>query len=292
MSLCLSVLLLTGCASTTGSIVSKDDPYEEVNRSIFEFNRDLDDHITGPVSTAYDFITPDFVQAGIGNFFNNLKDINVVLNDLMQGKLLQAGEDTGRFLLNTTVGLAGIFDVATEVGLEKHDEDFAQTLAVWGVPKGPYLVLPILGSSTTRGIPGYIFDTATNPATYIPVPIRALEMLNLRAQSEGALNVIEEGALDPYLFTRESFLQSRQHKITDGESELEDDLDIDALLDDESTDVNQENQLNLGNSGEFKQASDTLNSTESSLEKTSQSFDELSDRIDELEYKEFKNKRR
>lgn len=288
-SLCLSVLMLTGCASTSGSIVSKDDPYEEINRSIFYFNEGLDDYVGEPVSSAYDFITPDFVQTGIGNFFSNLKDINVALNNLMQGKLLDAGEDTGRFLLNTTVGLAGIFDVATEVGLEKHDEDFAQTLAVWGVPQGPYLVLPILGSATTRGVPGYVFDTATNPATYVPVPIRALEMLNLRAQASGALNVIDEGALDPYVFTRESFLQSRKHKITDGKSELNDDLDIDELLEDEATDA-KDDKLNLSNGSEFKQAADALNTTENKLENTRRSFDEVSEKIDGLKYKKVKKK--
>lgn len=226
---CFSILLLTGCASTNGSIVSADDPYEEVNRSVFYFNEGLDDYVGEPVSSAYDFITPNFVQTGIGNFFNNLKDINVILNDLMQGKLLQAGEDTGRFLLNTSAGLGGILDIATQVGLEKHDEDFAQTLGVWGVPKGPYLVLPIVGPATSRGVPGMVFDAAANPATYIPIPIRSLEMLNLRAKAAGTLKIIDEGALDPYLFTRESFLQSREHLVTDGESELEDDLDIDAL---------------------------------------------------------------
>ncbi len=275
-----SILLLAGCASTNGSIVSTDDPYEEVNRSVFYFNEGLDDYVGEPVSSAYDFITPNFVQIGVGNFFNNLKDINVILNDLMQGKLLQAGEDTGRFLLNTSAGLGGILDIATHVGLEKHDEDFAQTLGVWGVPKGPYLVLPIVGPATSRGIPGMVFDAAANPATYIPIPIRSLEMLNMRANAKGTLKVIDEGALDPYLFTRESFLQSREHLVTDGQSELEDDLDIDAL------DVDNENNTDL------KQASDALNTTGSSLEKTGSSFDETSKKIDQLNTRKLKNLRR
>ena len=280
-SFCFSVLLLAGCASTNGSIVSTDDPYEEVNRSVFYFNEGLDDYVGEPVSSAYDFITPNFVQTGIGNFFNNLKDINVILNDLMQGKLLQAGEDTGRFLLNTSAGLGGILDIATHVGLEKHNEDFAQTLGVWGVPKGPYLVLPIVGPATSRGVPGMVFDAAANPATYIPIPIRSLEMLNMRANAEGTLKVIDEGALDPYLFTRESFLQSRKHLVTDGQAELEDDLDIDALVDTEDK-----------NSPELKQASERLNTTESSLEKTGNSFDETSKKIDQLNARKLKKLRR
>lgn len=292
LTFCFSLLLLTGCASTTGSIVSKDDPYEEFNRSMFSFNESLDDYLGEPVSSAYDYITPDFVQTGIGNFFDNLKGINVVLNDLMQGKLLQAGEDTGRFLLNTTVGLAGVFDVATEVGLEKHDEDFAQTLAVWGVPQGPYLVLPILGSLTGRGIPGLLFDTAANPATYSPVPVRALEMLNARANADAALKVLDEGAIDPYVFTRESFLQLRKNLITDGQAELEDDLDVDELLlEEEDSDVKTDDKLDLGDNKEFKKVSTTLDTTESSFEETSRTFDELSKKLDELPRKNLKRKR-
>ncbi len=293
-SFCISALLLvlTGCASTQGSIVSKDDPYEEFNRSMFYFNEELDEYLGEPVSSAYDFITPDFVQAGIGNFFDNLKGINVILNDLMQGKLLQAGEDTGRFLLNTTVGLAGIFDVASEVGLDQNDEDFAQTLAVWGVPQGPYLVLPILGSITSRGIPGIIFDTATNPATYSPIPIRSLEMLNERANAETALKVIDEGAMDPYIFTRESFLQSRKHLITDGQAELEDDLDIDELLEEDNGDVNADGKLDLSENKEFKDTSSTLSTTKSSFEETSTTFEELSKKLDELPRRKLRRIRR
>lgn len=275
ISFCLSLLLLSGCASTNGSIVSKNDPYEEINRSIFYFNEELDNYLGKPVSSAYDFIAPDIIQTGIGNFFNNLKEINVILNDLMQGKLLQAGEDTGRFLLNTSVGLGGLFDVANEIGLKQHNEDFAQTLAIWGVPKGPYLVLPIFGSATSRGIPGLVFDTAMNPATYAPIPIRTLELLNLRANAKGLFKIVDEGALDPYLFIRESFLQSRQHLITDGQSELIDELEID-----------KSNEISK-NSIELKHATDSLNTTERLLEKTNSSFKNLSKKIDQLKLRRY-----
>ena len=230
-SICLVVtLFMGGCANTNGKIISPADPYEEINRSTFYFNKQVDNYVGEPVASAYDYITPDFIQTGIGNFFSNLKDINVVLNDLMQGKFLQAGEDTGRFLLNTTGGFLGIIDVASMVGLNKHNEDFAQTLGVWGVPKGPYLVLPIIGPATSRGIPGMVFDAAANPATYVPVPIRSLELLNMRAQKSGTLKTIDEGALDPYVFTRESFLQVREHLVTDGKTE-DKDLDLDPSID-------------------------------------------------------------
>ena len=123
--------------------------------------------VAKPISDAYLWITPKFFQTGISNFFSNLKDINVVLNDHMQGKFEQGAEDVGRFLTNSTVGVLGLFDVATDLGLKKHEEDFGQTLAVWGVPQGAYLVLPILGPTTARGVPGSIFDTAANPTSVI-----------------------------------------------------------------------------------------------------------------------------
>ena len=217
------------------------DPYEGFNRKVFVFNKALDDYVAAPVSDAYLWVTPQFVQTGIANFFSNLKDINVVLNDLMQGKVEQGAEDTGRFVVNTTLGLAGLFDVATELGLEKHNEDFAQTLAVWGVPQGPYLVIPVIGPATSRGVPGGVFDVAANPATYVGLPIQLVQMLNARANATGALKFIDEAALDPYVFTRESFLQYRQHLITDGESEIgSDTLDFEDDFYDEDEDFDEE----------------------------------------------------
>lgn len=233
---CSTVLLLAGCATTGTVQTSETDPYEDFNRSVFSFNKLIDEYVADPVVQVYTLVTPRFVQTGIGNFFSNLKDINVVLNDLMQAKFLQSGEDTGRFLLNTTIGLGGFFDIASEVGLPKHDEDFDQTFAVWGIPQGPYLVLPFLGPTTGRGIGGGILDAAANPSTYVGAPIQLLNMLNARANADGSLKLIDEAALDPYVFTRESYLQFRKHLITDGKSELTDDvLNVDdVLLDDKN----------------------------------------------------------
>jgi phospholipid-binding lipoprotein MlaA len=232
------VIGLGGCATTKGTATAtnKDDPYENINRKVYGFNDKVDDYVAKPVADAYKKVTPDFVETGVSNFFNNLKGINVVLNDLLQAKFEQSGLDTSRFLMNSTLGMAGLFDVAKSVGLEQNDEDFDQTLAVWGVPQGSYLVLPLLGPITSRGIPGAVFDSAANPATYIGpfVPIQALSMVNSRANADGALKFIDEAALDPYVFTRESFLQWRNHLATDGKSDSSTDLnDIDAeLLDD------------------------------------------------------------
>ena len=212
---------LSGCATDSGTQAgaNKSDPYEHFNRKVYSFNDKVDDYVAKPVSDAYKFVTPDFMQTGVRNFFNNIKDINVVLNDMLQGKLQQGAQDTGRLLMNSTLGMAGLFDVASTVGLNQNDEDFEQTLAVWGVPQGSYLVLPFLGPITARGIPGAVFDTAANPITYVGAPIQALSLVNTRANAEGSLKFIDEAALDPYVFTRESFLQWRSHLATDGKNE-------------------------------------------------------------------------
>ena len=224
LSIISIILFTTGCAGnkTVSGDTSEIDPYEEVNRTMFAFNEGLDDYVASPVSDAYRWVVPQFLQIGVSNFFSNLDDINVVLNDLMQGKFQQGAKDMGRFALNSTVGWFGLMDVAKEVGLEKHDEDFAQTLAVWGVPRGPYIVVPLLGPITGRGMPGIVFDTATNPASYVGFPVSAYfaQRLNERANAEESLQFIDEVALDPYVFTRDSFLQYRNHLINDGKSEV------------------------------------------------------------------------
>ncbi|MGY6278264.1 MlaA family lipoprotein [Methylomonas sp. MgM2] len=240
--LLLGALAVTGCAGTepaTGGAdfssapeVNPVDPYEGFNRSMYGFNVGLDKYLLKPVADGYRFITPGFMQTGVTNFFNNLKGINVVLNDLLQGKFEQGGSDWGRFLANSTIGLLGLFDVATEIGLEANVEDFGQTLAVWGVGQGPYLVLPVLGPTTLRDGGGVIFDRAANPSTYVP-GTGIIEGINDRANAEGALNFIDEAALDPYVFTRESFLQYRNNLINDGKSEAESlDFDVEAAFDD------------------------------------------------------------
>lgn len=209
------------------------DPLEGFNRSMYTFNEVVDDYVAEPITSAYKWITPEFMQTGISNFYDNLKEISVVLNDVLQGKFVQGGQDTGRFLLNSTVGLAGLFDVATPMGLEQHDEDFGQTLAVWGVPTGPYLVVPFLGPTTFRGVPGAAVDAVANPVTYLPWGFAAVAALNKRANAQGSLQFIDEAALDPYVFTRESYLQWREFLATDGNPEISDDGFDEDLFDDE-----------------------------------------------------------
>ncbi|MDO9241990.1 MAG: VacJ family lipoprotein, partial [Methylicorpusculum sp.] len=220
-------LFIQGCASTPtegqADSSAQIDPYEDFNRSMYDFNSQVDKYVAAPVSDGYKYITPGIVQTGITNFFDNLKGINTVINDLLQAKFEQGAQDTGRFLLNTTVGVGGLFDVAKAAGLEHNEEDFEQTLAVWGVPQGAYLVLPLMGPSTTRGIPGAVFDTAANPATYVGYPVQLLSVINSRANADGALKFVDEASLDSYVFTRESFLQWRQFMATDGASGVADD---------------------------------------------------------------------
>jgi phospholipid-binding lipoprotein MlaA len=234
LSILIGVAIALGGCATTGvseqqNIAKKDDPYENVNRKIYSFNDNVDDYVAKPVSDTYKWIAPQFVQTGVFNFFSNLKNINVVINDVLQAKFAQGARDTGRFALNTTLGLGGFLDVGKDVGLEQNEEDFEQTLAVWGVPRGSYLVLPLLGPTTMRGIPGGVFDAAANPANYVGMPVQLISLLNARANAEGALKFIDEAALDPYVFTRESFLQWRNNLATDGKSESS--LDLDDELD-------------------------------------------------------------
>lgn len=308
--LALSVIVLaTGCAGT-GDVQEEAaavevDPYEGFNRSMYSFNDKLDTYVAAPISDAYLWVTPQFMQTGIANFFSNLKDINVVLNDVMQGKLKQGAQDTGRFLLNSTAGVLGFIDVASDVGLQKNDEDFDQTLAVWGVPSGPYLVLPLLGPSTVRGLPGSAFDIAANPATYVGAPVQLVQMLNARANAEGALKFIDEAAIDPYVFTRESFLQYRNHLITDGQSEIADDvLDLEAeFYDDELSEketsvemaaggdqtgvaqtdnVSTGYRLQLSSEAELNKASSSFDDATRSFEEASRSFEEASQKLERL----------
>jgi phospholipid-binding lipoprotein MlaA len=230
------ISLICGAVVASNAVAKTHDPYESFNRSMYDLNNTVDDYVAAPLANGYKFITPSFVQTGVNNFFTNLKGINVVLNDLLQAKFTQSAADLGRFTLNTTAGIGGFVDVATYAGLELHEEDFDQTLAVWGVPEGAYLVLPLAGPSTMRSIPASAFDTAANPSTYagvpaewISIPVQFMSAVNARANAEGALKFINEAAVDKYVFTRESFLQWRKSLEKDGNvsADIETELSID-----------------------------------------------------------------
>jgi phospholipid-binding lipoprotein MlaA len=288
-ALALGLLVLSGCA-TSGPAgqnppSSKFDPYENINRKIYGFNDTVDSYVAEPISNVYKYITPQFVQTGVFNFFTNLKNINVVFNDVLQAKFVQGAEDTGRFAINSTVGLLGLFDVAKKIGLEQNDEDFDQTLSVWGVPKGAYLVIPFLGPSTARGVPGAVFDTAANPSTYVGAPVQVLSLLNTRASAEGALKFIDEAALDPYVFTRESFLQWRDNLASDGKSQTT--AEFDEELDEQSLGVSKQNSaknsglLTMDKFG-FGQVSRSFGSVAESFDDTAKKFQEAGRKLDRL----------
>lgn len=273
--------------------LDESDPYEGFNRSMYVFNDHVDTYVADPITTAYKWIFPQFLQTGVSNFYTNLRGISVVLNDVLQGKFKQGGSDTGRFLLNSTVGIAGIFDVATYAGLDQNNEDFDQTLAVWGVPPGSYLVLPFLGPTTARGIPGGVVDAVANPVTYAPWGFAAVAALNKRANAEGSLKFIDEAALDPYIFTRESFLQWREHLATDGASETSD-LDFeDEYFDEEPAGQDAGSQPSVANDAIAVGDSTAMNTGDNlapenssleseSFEEAAQSFKEAENSFDEV----------
>lgn len=228
---------LGACASTPkGSDGETNiDPYEGFNRAIFGFNNGLDRYILKPVAKGYRFIAPGFVEKGVSNFFSNLTEIRNLLNAGLQGKGVKSLHYTGRFLVNSTVGLFGLFDVASSMGLEKLDgEDFGQTLASWGVGSGPYLVLPILGPSSFRDGVGIPADMYADPINYVEdddtrTGLTVGKVINTRA---GLLDAEELITGDKYIFIRDAWIQRREFLINDGE--VEDDFGAD--LDDEDLD--------------------------------------------------------
>ena len=232
------LIVLSGC-STLEHQTDPNDPLEGYNRNIFEFNEKVDKHLLKPVAQGYDAITPNLIQKGINNFFSNLDDFVVVINDLLQFKPKQLGSDTGRFLINSTLGLGGIIDWASDLGLPKHNEDFGQTLGHWGVPSGPYFVLPFLGPSTIRDTTGIIVDRteldpivirvedglhAANRDPDIAYPVTAIKLIDLRASLLKAEKILDEAALDKYTFIREAYLQRREHLVFDGNPPKKDEV--------------------------------------------------------------------
>lgn len=295
-----SCALLGACASTTdGDKAVVADPYESFNRPVHKFNSKVDTYIAKPIADGYKQITPDFLQKGVNNFFNNLQEVNVILNDFLQAKFKQGAQDVGRLTLNTTLGLGGLIDVASQAGLDKHSEDFGQTLAVWGVPQGNYLVLPFVGPSTLRELPGYVVDAAANPGTYfggaVALPLASVNALNTRANAEGSLQFINEAALDPYVFMRESYLQWRNYQAADGQVKTDKALDDfeGELLDEEgaakpSTPAAKTEQV------ETPKAENTPKSVRAkkpSYEEAKQAFEEASLKLEALRNKSVRHKK-
>ena len=217
-------LMMTACASTSTQTGASDmrDPFEKYNRAMFRFNTSLDENVVKPVAVRYADHVPSFIRTAVGNFFGNLGDVWTALNNYLQGKPRDGSSDVGRVALNTTFGLLGLIDVATPMGLPKHEEDFGQTLGVWGIKSGPYLVLPFFGGSTMR-------DGAAKPVdllygdslNYIgnqrfENTARVARVIDERAAFLSSSSLMESAALDPYQFYRDAYLQRREARVRDG----------------------------------------------------------------------------
>ena len=232
----LMLVLLLGANSAWA--VEDVDPWENWNRKVFYFNEAVDSYVAKPVAKGYKAVVPTFIRRGVGNFFSNLGEVPTAANDLLQAKPGAAATSAGRFLINSTVGLLGLIDVASMLDIEEHSEDFGQTLAVWGVESGPYLVLPILGPSNIRDglslYPDYLLD----PLNHADLKederygITALKLIHIRHQLLDSEGIIQG---DKYSFIRDVYLQSRTYQINDGQVEDKFDAGFDDLdLDDEA----------------------------------------------------------
>ena len=225
VSIALMALLLTACASVPpGSTADRRDPFERYNRAMFSFNKTVDDKVLKPVATGYVDVIPDLVRTAISNFFGNIGDVWTAVNNYLQGKPREGTNDLARVVLNSTFGIVGLIDVATPAGLVQHEEDFGQTLGVWGVKSGPYLVLPILGASTVRDGLARPVDLYADPITQIDSAgvensLRALRLVDDRATLLYSTRMMEDAALDPYLFVRDAYLQRRESRVRDGKQD-------------------------------------------------------------------------
>jgi len=225
--LCLAAAMV-GCASIPAGVQpSPDDPWEPFNRSVFEFNEGLDAYLLKPVVAGYRFILPEFVRDGIYNFFSNYNDIYTALYNLLQGKPGYAFNDFMRVAVNTTMGLGGLLDLATPGGLEKHKEDWGQTFGVWGVPAGPYVVLPFFGPSNVRDTFGTVADLESDylfkyvKDVGLRNSITGLRVVNARNTYYEAGDLLDGAAIDKYSFMRDAYIQRRQYQINEGREDEE-----------------------------------------------------------------------
>ncbi|MCF7984697.1 MAG: VacJ family lipoprotein [Thiohalocapsa sp.] len=220
--------LLAGCSSVPKEYRDPGDPWQPFNRAVYKFNTDFDNAFFKPAARGYQFIAPEPVDRSITNFFNNVADVTSAVNNALQFKLSRAGSDVGRVAVNSTVGILGLFDVATNIGLPSYKEDFGQTLGYWGFPHGPYVVLPILGPSSVRGTFGWAGDIVVDPFFSLQedeiywgaVVLRAVDK---RADLLTTTELLDEAAIDPYSFVRDAYLQRRESLVHDGNPPLTDD---------------------------------------------------------------------
>ena len=229
MAVLLSLIAsFVGCASIPAGVErSPQDPWEPFNRSVFEFNEGLDAYLLKPVVAGYRFVLPEFVREGVYNFFSNYNDIYTALFNLLQGKPDYALNDFMRVVVNTTMGLGGLIDLATPGGLEKHKEDWGQTLGVWGVPSGPYVVLPFFGPSNVRDTFGTVADLESDylfsfvKDIGLRNSITGLRVVNARNTYYEAGDLLDGAAIDKYSFMRDAYIQRREYQINEGREDEE-----------------------------------------------------------------------
>ena len=212
-----AVTLVAGCASTPSNV----DPLEPMNRALYGVHDVLDTNIVKPVAESYVSVVPQFMRTGFANVFNNIDDLFSAVNGLLQGKPDKAGNDLGRVMINTMFGLGGLIDVAADLNIERGNEDFGQTFAVWGFSQGPYLFIPLFGPTTVRDGTGVIVRIALGPVGYVPnVPVRnsiyGVGYVDLRSQALESGSLVDTAALDRYIFIRNAYLQRRRYLIYDG----------------------------------------------------------------------------
>jgi phospholipid-binding lipoprotein MlaA len=207
--------LISGCA--TGPERKPGDPLEPMNRAVFNFNDGLDRYVAVPVAKGYQKVTPQPLRTAVSNFFSNLGDLSNAANALLQLKITDATEDIIRFAFNSTFGLGGLLDWATPAGLPKHHQDFGLTLGHWGIPSGPYLVLPLFGPSTVRDSMGLVVDVKFNPLNYMEPAVRnplyVLQFVSVRSDLLGATDLLQQAALDKYSFVRDAYTQQRRARL-------------------------------------------------------------------------------
>ena len=233
--LLVASIVFTLLISSSISKASDDDPLEPMNRAIFGFNEVVDDAILEPVAEGYRYITPDPIEDSISNFFNNLGEINTIVNSALQLKLDKTISSSSRFVINSTVGVLGLFDVATTLGIDRHREDFGQTLGHYGISPGPYLVLPFFGPSSLRDAPGFYIDVLIEK-DISPIHtelhheerqiIQATNVIDTRANLLKATKILDTAAKDKYIFLRESYLQRRAKLVTDGKDVQDFEIDV------------------------------------------------------------------
>lgn len=217
----LAAGLLLSMACVAGAEDNPRDPYESINRKMFAVNEIMDGYLVRPAAVAYDAATPLPVKAGVGNFFGNIGDFWGGVNNALQGKFTDAGSDLGRLVINMTLGIFGLFDVASEMGFEKHDEDFGQTLAVWGVGEGPYFFWPVIGPRSLRDTAGWAADIYVDPVAGVEHAanrnsLMALRFVDIRSSLLPADKVVDEASLDKYAYLRDAYFQRRRNQIFDG----------------------------------------------------------------------------